>query len=367
MLKKINFRALLGNSWILLFVAVLIAGGLTFVLYKYLTDREDKLKADLAARRVSAGIQVVVPAHDVPAGTPLSSGEFVSREIESDMAYDDMIRVDDFPKYRTSHLAKPLRRGLPLRISDVDALRGRDFSDILPIGQRALTVEIDTVNSTALLVRPGNRVDLYWIGKVFHEGQSSDDKKVTQLLLPDVLVLATGQDMRPRDAGEAAEQDQANANSSAMSRHEGMGFTTVTLQIPVDDIPRVALAQKIGGLRLILRNTDDKGSDGPALAKESDVFVDPDRTSAGSASSPGVEVITGGGVNNTVITPQGTSSPPTDTKTPAYAPPNAAQSPSGLPSDPTAYAHQPSLFEQANAIAQQLQQATRSKSSVQNQ
>jgi pilus assembly protein CpaB len=367
MLRKIKVRSLLGNSWVLLILAVLIAGALTFLLYKYLTDRENKLKADMAAHKVRTGVEVVVPAHDVPVGTPLTSSDFVSREIDSDMVYDDMIRTDDFQKYRASHLVRPVHRGLPLRAGDIDALRGRDFSDILPAGQRAVTVEIDTVNSTALMVRPGNRVDVYWVGRVYHEGHASDDKKMAQLIMPNVLVLATGQDMRPRDAGEAAGSDQANANSSAMSRQEGMGFTTVTLQVPVDEVPHITLAQKIGGLRLILRNADDKGADGPALVKESDVFMDPDRTTtAGAAPVPGVEVITGGGVNSTLLTPEGAPSAVQDTSATAPTPPNAAQPSSGAPSDPAAATRQPSLYEQANAIAQQLQKTGGHSTSTQN-
>ncbi|ABE33076.1 Flp pilus assembly protein CpaB [Paraburkholderia xenovorans LB400] len=363
MLKKIKFRSLLANSWVLLFLAVLVAGGLTFLLYKYLNDREKKLKADMDAHRVRAGVTVVVPAQDVPVGTPLSSGDFVAREIAGDLVYDDMIRADNFEQYRSSHLVKPVRRGLPLRAGDIDALRGRDFSDVLRPGTRALTVEIDTVNATALLLRPGNHVDVYWVGKVFHEDHTSDEKKVAQLVMPNVLVLATGEDMRPRDAGEAAQQDQANANSSAMSRQAGMGYTTVTLEIPVDDVARVALAQKIGGLRLILRNSEDKGADGPSLAQESDVFIDParGRVTGGTGPAPQtVEVISGGGANSTnVIVSQGPASAPAQ-EPQAPAPADAGQSASASPQ------RQPSLYEQANAIARQLQKAAAPSTSKQN-
>ncbi|MFM0718548.1 Flp pilus assembly protein CpaB [Paraburkholderia strydomiana] len=353
MLKKINLRSLFANSWVLLFLAVLVAGGLTFLLYTYLNDRETKLKADIAAQTVRSGVQVVVPAHDVPVGTPLSSSEFVAREIPGDMVYDDMIRPDDFGQYRTAHLVKPVRRGLPLRAGDIDALRGRDFSDALPAGQRALTVEIDTVNSTALLLRPGNRVDLYWLGKVFREDHASDDKKVAQLLMANVLVLATGQDIRPRDAGEAAQQDPANAGNNAMSRQQGMGYTTVTLQVPVDDVPRVALAQRIGGLRLILRNADDKGSDGPPLVQESDVFIDPTRgapTPGGGQAAQVVEMISGGGSNGSsvLVGPGPQPAPAQSTRTEGTA--------AAAPQSETAQ-REPSLYEQANAIAQQLQKA----------
>lgn len=366
MLKKINLRSLLGNSWVLLILAVLVAGGLTFLLYKYLTDRENKLKADLAARRVHSGVEVVVPAQDVPVGTPLSTSDFVSREIAPDLVYDDMIRAEDFPKYRASHLVKPVHRGLPLRAGDIDTLRGRDFSDILPEGQRAVTVEIDTVNSTALMVRPGNHVDVYWVGKSFSFDHSSDDTKMAQLIMPNVLVLATGQDMRPRDAGEAQEQDQANANSSAMSRQDGMGYTTVTLQVPVDEAPRIALAQKGGGLRLILRNADDKGTNVPVLVKESDVFMAPGRKSAkDSTDTPTVEVITGGGANNNLVIPQSTApSSPNAPGEPALAPANAVQPSSTAPT--AADNREPSLYEQANAIAQQLQKSVARSASTQN-
>lgn len=341
MLKKINLRSLFANSWVLLFLAVVVAGGLTFLLYKYLNDRENKLKADMSAQRVHAGVQVVVPANDVPVGTPLSSSVFVAREIPTDMVYDDMIRPEDFPKYRAAHLVKPVRRGLPLRTADIDALRGRDFSDILPPGTRALTVEIDTVNATALLLRPGNRVDLYWLSK-----------KIVQLMMPDVLVLATGQDMRPRDAGEATQQEMTNPNSSAMSRQQGVGYNTVTLQVPVEDVARIALAQKVGGLRLVLRNSDDKGNAGPPLVQESDVFVDP---ALGSTSPSGmrashqfVELITGGGMNNTSVPVS-----PAEQTTPAQDAPAAAKATADAPPPQ----RQPSLYEQANAIAQQLQNA----------
>ncbi|MFM0241150.1 Flp pilus assembly protein CpaB [Paraburkholderia phytofirmans] len=366
MLKKIKFRSLLANSWILLFLAVLVATGLTFLLYKYLSDREKKLKDDMSAHRVRAGVVVVVPARDVPVDTPLSSSDFVAREIDGDLVYDDMIRADNFDKYRMSHLVKPVRRGLPLRAADIDALHGRDFSDVLRSGTRAVTVDIDTVNSTALMLRPGNRVDVYWIGKVYHQDHSNDDTKVAQLMLANTLILATGQDMRPRDAGEAMQEDPANANSSAMSRQPGIGYTTVTLEVPVADAGRIALAQKIGGLRLILRNSDDKGANGPDLVQENDVFVDPGhgRLSSSGPAPKTVEIIAGGSSNSsTVLVSQGpsTASAEEPQKTAPAAIPASVDQP--MPASPQ---RQPSLYEQANAIAQQLQKATARSTSKQN-
>jgi pilus assembly protein CpaB len=142
-----------------------------------------------------------------------------------------------------------------------------------------------------------------------------------------------------------------------------MGYTTVTLEVPVDDVPRVALAQKIGGLRLILRNSDDKGADGPSLVQESDVFIDParGRVTGGTGPAPQtVEVISGGGANSTnVLVSQG---PPSAS---AQQPQAAAPADAGQPA-PASPQRQPSLYEQANAIAQQLQKAAAPGTSKQN-
>lgn len=340
MFKKINFRSLLGNSWVLLIAAVLVAGGLTFLLYKYLTEREATIKAEMAGKQARAGIQVVVPSRDVPPGTPLSSGDFVAREIAPDLVYDDMIRVSDFDSYRPSHLVKAVRRGLPLRAGDIDALRGRDFSDTLPPGQRALTLDIDIINSTAAMVRPGNRVDIYWVGKsldpLADANGAAGDGKTIRLLMPDALILATGQDVRPRDAGEArlnAENPRADS-----------GYTTVTLQVPASEAARLVLAQKVGTLRLILRNSDDKDNHVPTQLLESNLF------SGSSRDASIVEIITGGSGKAT-----STRVPTESAASAAPFTPEAPAQPSNSARDAVAADRQPSVYEQANAIAKQLQ------------
>lgn len=358
MFKKIKFRSLFGNSWVLLILAVLVAGGLTFLLYKYLTDRETKLKAEMSANRVRAGVEVVVPMRDVPAGTPLSSGDFVSREIAQDLVYDDMIRVDDFPSYRPARLVRAVRRGLPLRAGDIDALRGRDFSDILPAGQRALTLEIDTVNSTADMVRPGNRVDIYWLGKVSHQGQSTpDDARTVQLVMANVLILATGQDVRPRDAGEARE----SVNSNPLGSQGSTSYSTVTVQVPVSEAARLALAQKLGALRLILRNADDKGTDVPKAISENTLFGQ-----GGSDSGPVVELITGGGVANTVLTPDNGPSKGQREAPAALTDTDSSQLPLISSTTPANRAAPQNVRDQATAIAQQLQKAVAARASNRN-
>ncbi|ACC73459.1 Flp pilus assembly protein CpaB [Paraburkholderia phymatum] len=278
MFRKIKFHSLLGNAWLLLLAAVLTAGALTWFVYRYLGEREAHVRAEVAGKLALRGIEVVVPRRDVPAGTPLSSDAFVSREIAADLVYDDMVRVDAFDAFRKAKLVRAVMHGRPLRTSDFDAPRGRDFSDMLPAGQRALTFEIDAVNSTASMLRPGNRVDMYWVGTQAYA--SAGERKAVRLLLPGVLVLATGRSVNARDAGDVDEPASASR------------YDTVTMQVPAADAPRIVLAQKMGTLRLILRNAadDDDIAASPVELTEGDVFGAQLATRAAS-----VEVIAGGG------------------------------------------------------------------------
>jgi pilus assembly protein CpaB len=344
MFKKIRFRSLFGNAWVVLFVAVAIAGLLTFFVYHYLADREARLKAEMSGRQTRAGVAVVVPDRDVPAGTLLSSSAFVSRDIAPDLVYDDMIRVADFDAYRASKLVRPVLHGRPLRTADIDALRGHDFSDIVPAGQRALTLEIDTVNSTASMLRPGNRVDVYWVGTSVDPAaggsRPSDESRMIRLLMPDVLILATGQDVRARNADDAqgsADGSRANAN-----------YSTVTVQVPSADAARLVLAQRVGTLRLILRNSDDKQTALPVKLAESDLFP----SAAAPRDTSFVEVITGGSASGSTTLVPGSIADERAQRGPTNLPrPPAADA--SLPATPVAPA---SLYDEANAIARQLQQ-----------
>ncbi|HTJ26156.1 MAG TPA: Flp pilus assembly protein CpaB [Candidatus Limnocylindria bacterium] len=345
MLNKIRFRSLFGNAWVVLFVAVSIAGVLTFFVYHYLADREARLRAEMSSKQTRAGVAVVVPNRDVAAGTPLSSSDFVSRDIAPDLVYDDMIRVADFDAYRASKLVRPVLHGRPLRTADIDALRGHDFSDIVPAGQRALTLEIDTVNSTASMLRPGNRVDVYWVGTSLDPAAGAfrqpDERRIIRLLMPNVLILATGQDVRPRSA------DDAPLGADGGGRANG-NYGTVTVQIPATDAARLVLAQRVGTLRLILRNSDDKQTGLPVKLAESDLF--PSTTTPRDASF--VEVITGGSTSGSTTLVPGSVADERAQPGAAHPPrsPVADASTASAPAAPT------SLYDTANAIARQLQQ-----------
>ncbi|AOI67603.1 pilus assembly protein CpaB [Burkholderia territorii] len=340
--SRINYRSLFANTWLLVSIAVITAGGITWMTYRYITASEARIKAEAETRHQGRGISVVVPRADVPAGTPLTSDVFVARDIPADLVYDDMLRAADFNQFRLATLVKPVRRGRALRAQDIDALQARDFSDILPSGTRALTLQIDTVNSTDAMLRPGNHVDLYWIGQnpdstMSGGNDAAGGAQSILLLMPDVLVLATGNDVRPRDAGEAA-RDMADG-----AQRES--YATVTLQVPVAEAARIVLAQKVGMLRLILRNSEDRAAPPPKRLDEPGLFAAaPD---GAVAESDVVEIITGGRGSATLSR---IAASPADAGIPGSAPvPAPVSKPAARPRAASG------AYQQANALADRLQ------------
>ncbi|WP_454763259.1 Flp pilus assembly protein CpaB [Cupriavidus campinensis] len=269
MLKKIKVQSLASNPWVLLLIAVLAAGLLTFWVSRFLESREAALKARLAEEMSrQQRVSVLVPVRDAPAGTPVDNAAFAARDVPADLMFEDVIRASDFDAVSNLKLVRAVSRGRPVRRADLEAVNARDFSDMLEVGRRALTIEIDAVNSAAKMLKPGNHIDLYLLtsggaGKAGGaSGGAREPEKTARLLMSNVVVIATGQDVRPRDLGEAFEQ---RVTQNGQPGEEAAGYDSLTLSVSPEQAARISLAQKVGSLRAVLRNAADK-RDTPAIA-----------------------------------------------------------------------------------------------------
>ncbi len=103
---------------------------------------------------------------------------------------------------------------------------------LIPDGMRALSVPVDEVSDIAGFVLPHARVDVLVT-------VASGDKPLTKIVLQDVEVLAIAQDIE-------------QVNDKPQPVH------VVTMLVTPDQAERLTLASGQGGLRLALRNYDDK-------------------------------------------------------------------------------------------------------------
>lgn len=113
------------------------------------------------------------------------------------------------------------------------------LSSVIPAGYRAMTVKVDDVIGVAGFLVPGTMVDVLTV--IEQPGQMSSGNPISKIVLQNVKVLASGQNLdKPKDEREA---DAVKA---------------VTLQVTPDQAEKLALASTEGKLRLVLRNMIDQ-------------------------------------------------------------------------------------------------------------
>ncbi|MBO9397880.1 Flp pilus assembly protein CpaB [Shimia sp. R9_1] len=103
-------------------------------------------------------------------------------------------------------------------------------------GERAFTIKVDVTSGVSGLLRPGDRVDVYWTGGV--ENDISRRGDFTKLIKPNVKLIAVDQ--------------------SVNEEMEGGGIArTVTVAVASDQVPALNFAQSSGRLSLSLVGAGD--------------------------------------------------------------------------------------------------------------
>jgi len=237
----------INRTWLMLVVAIVLALLATLLTTQYLKSREQSLAQQMAAKANQGGpkVGVVVPVRDLPIGTPLDGNLVAERPVQADLLYPEAIKVEDFDKYKGQSLIRPVYRGRPLLTTDLRPLYV-DFAGTLTPGTRAMTIDIDELNSIAHMVQPGNLIDLMLVMKRDDGGQT------VVPFMDQMKVLATGQKLI-QDTGE----DKTTPQSQAQ-RARNASYANVTLEVTPVQAARLALALDIGKLRAVLRNESDK-------------------------------------------------------------------------------------------------------------
>jgi len=114
--------------------------------------------------------------------------------------------------------------------------RATGLSSLIPRDKRALSVAITDVTGVAFLIKPGDYVDV--IAVIDAEGKASAGGPVANMIIQNVLVLATDKTIGREDKGALAKDSK---------------MTTVTIAVTPDDAITVGLAASKGTVTLVLR------------------------------------------------------------------------------------------------------------------
>ncbi|MFG0450329.1 Flp pilus assembly protein CpaB [Shewanella algae] len=270
-LKSIDF------NWILLLVAIALGGVAAFATKSYFEQREAELRAELSDSDVVMA-DVLVANQPLEKGMIISEQNMTVRQIRADIVPLEAYHPSQFGEVVGKMLLHPMAPGRPLLTAYVPGHGVSKFSDMLDEGQRAVTIEIDVINSTAGMLVPSDHIDLLL---AYDEplGDNNNNRKKLQLLLEDVTVLATGRRSQevPDELADTLFEDPASYN-------------TVTLALSVDDAARVSLARNKGSFVTLLRNQQETLPLEFASLYQDEIFE-----KSASDNSRLVEIIVGGG------------------------------------------------------------------------
>lgn len=224
------------SNWMLLGLAVALGIGAVVLSNQLIQRRMAELEDE--AKKGQETVGVVVAKRDLARGEPISPDAMAVRQVPREFVHDSAVRPDQFAGLERQRLAVPLKRGEILLPLHSEGNGNQVFSATLKKGWRALTFEVDAVNSISGMLRPGDRIDLIYTAR----GATSQEGDVTAPLLSNVAVLATDQVVTKRDAETGKERS----------------FSTVTLEVLPFDADRIIVAKEAGRLTAVLRHPEDE-------------------------------------------------------------------------------------------------------------
>ncbi len=231
--------------------------GAQYYLRSYLSSAEKRLAGDYEAR------EVIVAATEIEPGTVVSADNLAVRKIPARYLSSNTLSPDDLDRVSGQRVVTALKSGDPLYLGVLEGSDRPALSTTVAKGERALTVPVDEVSSINGMLVPGDIIDLLFVGPGVTEnsyqtvtgnsnsasGEQNKPKELIHVrpLLQSMTVMATGKTTKKRVVqAEDGTQHEENAE-----------FSTVTLKVTPEQAQTVLIAQKVGTLTAVLRNSDD--------------------------------------------------------------------------------------------------------------
>ena len=127
------------------------------------------------------------------------------------------------------------------------------LSQYINPGYRALAIKVNETSSAGGFLQPGDRVDVIFTTRASKE---TYNKSMSRRLLQNIRLLAFGTDVE-RDDKAIVVDDGKKSSKSKEDKSSGKGSRSAVLEIALDDIAVLTLAEESGELRLVaLGDTD---------------------------------------------------------------------------------------------------------------
>jgi len=209
----------------------------------------------LDSEHVIQQVPVLTINSDIHAGQPIGSHHLVWSLISTASANNlvgIILRENfDIKKLNESIARVALKKGDFLRLDSFVLPEHGDYLTMaLKKNKRAIAIKVDAKAAIAGLVNPGDFVDVMF----FHQLEKRDDQDnwvvassgSARQIVTNVRLLAVDRDIKPKSTvdNELGESQQEKFNEQS----------TVTLEVSVLEAEKLALAQELGQLSLLLRS-----------------------------------------------------------------------------------------------------------------
>ncbi len=241
---------------VLLLGALIIAVGTAFAARSMFAGAA---APEAEAAPVPVGPKVLVAQRGLPTGTIITADALSYQQWPEELVQDAYF-IDgesDVTQLLGTVVRHPVTAGEPVTQGSLVSPGDRGFlAAALGPGMRAVTVPVSAKTGVAGFVFPGDRVDLVLTQAVEGDGQPL---KAAETVLRNLRVLATDQ---------STEQTTTEAGKTVVR-----AFRTVTLEVTPKIAEKVAVAQTIGTLSLVLRSIADNQTELERAIASGDVKI----------------------------------------------------------------------------------------------
>jgi pilus assembly protein CpaB len=181
-----------------------------------------------------------VATGELALGSKVTEDKVATRLVPEDYLDSRFVRAVDSQRILGLPLRTQLEAGEFILWTDLatSTVSARGLSVLIPTSMRAIAVPASLESAFGGLLRPGDRADVL----LTTDQLGNEERRVTDTLLQNVLVLAVGSDVgEVKDSGSLQRTRQ----------------TTVTLLVSPEEAQILTFAQDRGRLAISLRNPDD--------------------------------------------------------------------------------------------------------------
>ncbi|XUU59343.1 Flp pilus assembly protein CpaB [Erythrobacter sp. HA6-11] len=217
-----------------------------------------------AQQAVPTGPKVLIAQRALPTGTIITADALGFQQWPEELMQDAYFLDGeaDVNQLLGTVVRHPVTAGEPVTQGSLVSPGDRGFlAAALTPGMRAITVPVSAMTGVAGFVFPGDRVDMMLTQTV--QGADGQALKATETVLRNLRVLAT---------------DQMTEQQTVEGKTVVRGFKTVTLEVTPKIAEKIAVAQTIGTLSLVLRSIADNEAELERAIASGDVVIPEDAT-----------------------------------------------------------------------------------------